>query len=141
MPRKRETKRWPVQDAKARFSELLDASLTSGPQIVTRRGEEMAVLVRVDHWRQLEEATRPRLKGLVTRRGTASGDSGSASGTAPAGTSCVRVSDLVPARYERCVRIAQAAASRRGGDFPDTTRQLHPGPFVILRGCEGIELA
>ncbi|HXH93251.1 MAG TPA: type II toxin-antitoxin system Phd/YefM family antitoxin, partial [Thermoanaerobaculia bacterium] len=45
--RKREAKRWPVQDAKARFSELLDASLTSGPQIVTRRGEEMAVLVRV----------------------------------------------------------------------------------------------
>ena len=65
MTRKRETKRWPVQDAKARFSELLDASLTKGPQIVTRRGEEMAVLVRVDHWRQLEEATRPRLKDLL----------------------------------------------------------------------------
>lgn len=65
MTRKRETKRWPVQDAKARFSELLDASLTGGPQIVTRRGEEMAVLVRVDHWRQLQEATRPRLKDLL----------------------------------------------------------------------------
>jgi antitoxin Phd len=63
--RKRETKRWPVQDAKARFSELLDASLTRGPQIVTRRGEEMAVLIRVDHWRQLEEATRPWLKDLL----------------------------------------------------------------------------
>lgn len=62
---KGKTKRWPVQDAKARFSELLDASLTSGPQIVTRRGEEMAVLVRVDHWRQLQEATRPRLKDLL----------------------------------------------------------------------------
>ncbi|HEV7486717.1 MAG TPA: hypothetical protein VGQ65_13650 [Thermoanaerobaculia bacterium] len=32
---------------------------------MTRRGEEMAVLVRVDHWRQLEEATRPRLKDLL----------------------------------------------------------------------------
>jgi len=63
--RQRQTKHWPVQDAKARFSELLDASLTKGPQIVTRRGEEMAVLVRVDHWRQLEEATRPRLKDLL----------------------------------------------------------------------------
>jgi antitoxin Phd len=63
--RKRETKRWAVQDAKARFSELLDASLTKGPQIVTRRGEEMAVLVRLDHWRQLQEATRPRLKDLL----------------------------------------------------------------------------
>lgn len=69
MTRKRETKRWPVQDAKARFSELLDASLTRGPQIVTRRGEEMAVLIRVDQWRQLEEATRPRLKDLLLAAG------------------------------------------------------------------------
>ena len=61
----RKTKRWPVQDAKARFSELLEASLTKGPQIVTRRGEEMAVFVRVDQWRQLEEASRPRLKELL----------------------------------------------------------------------------
>ena len=30
-------KHWPVQDAKARFSELLDASVTDGPQMVTRR--------------------------------------------------------------------------------------------------------
>ena len=65
MARKRETKRWPVQDAKARFSELLEASLTKGPQIVTRRGEEMAVLVPVDAWRQMEEAARPRLKDLL----------------------------------------------------------------------------
>ena len=65
MTRKGETKRWPVQDAKARFSELLDASLTKGPQIVTRRGKEMAVLVRIDHWRQLEEATRHRLRDLL----------------------------------------------------------------------------
>jgi antitoxin Phd len=36
---------WPVQDAKARFSELLDTCLAEGPQIVTRRGAEAAVLV------------------------------------------------------------------------------------------------
>lgn len=65
MAQKRERKTWPVQDAKARFSELLEASLTKGPQIVTRRGVEMAVLVRVDQWRRLEEATRPRLKDLL----------------------------------------------------------------------------
>ena len=34
------TKRWPAQDAKAHFSELLEASLSEGPQIVTRRGVE-----------------------------------------------------------------------------------------------------
>ena len=66
MARKRNAKGWPVQDARARFSELLEASLTRGPQIVTRRGVEMAVLVRVDQWRQLEgDATRPRLKDLL----------------------------------------------------------------------------
>ena len=31
-------KAWPVQDAKARFSEMLDACLREGPQMVTRRG-------------------------------------------------------------------------------------------------------
>ena len=37
-------KTWQVQDAKARFSEFLDASLKQGPQIVTRRGVEAAAL-------------------------------------------------------------------------------------------------
>ena len=44
---------WPVQDAKARFSELLDASLRDGPQVVTRRGVEAAVLVPIEEWRRL----------------------------------------------------------------------------------------
>ena len=34
---------WQVQDAKARFSELLDTALKQGPQVVTRRGVEAAV--------------------------------------------------------------------------------------------------
>jgi len=33
---------WQVYDAKARFSELLDAALKDGPQVVTRRGVETA---------------------------------------------------------------------------------------------------
>jgi len=64
--RQRNAKRWPVQDAKAHFNELLEASLTRGPQIVTRRGVEMAVLVPVGQWRQLDgDATRPSLKDLL----------------------------------------------------------------------------
>ncbi|MBM3202860.1 type II toxin-antitoxin system Phd/YefM family antitoxin [Candidatus Woesearchaeota archaeon] len=39
---------WAVQDAKSRFSEFLDACLEQGPQMVTRRGIEAAVLVPVD---------------------------------------------------------------------------------------------
>ena len=56
---------WPVQDAKARFSEFLDAALTEGPQIVTRRGMEAAVLVPVAEWRRLRHAARPSLKELL----------------------------------------------------------------------------
>lgn len=53
---------WPVQDAKARFSEFLDTCLAEGPQLVTRRGVEAAVLVPVDEWRRLQAAARPTLK-------------------------------------------------------------------------------
>ena len=38
-------KTWPVQDAKARFSELIETCLREGPQLVTRRGLETAVVV------------------------------------------------------------------------------------------------
>jgi len=56
---------WPVQDAKARFSEFLDACLAEGPQLVTRRGAEAAVLVPVDEWRRLQASARPSLKQLL----------------------------------------------------------------------------
>ncbi|MGE0665562.1 MAG: type II toxin-antitoxin system Phd/YefM family antitoxin [Sphingomonadales bacterium] len=59
---------WQVQDAKARFSEFLDASLKDGPQIVTRRGVEAAVLLPIDEWRRLEAGSRPTLKNLLLSR-------------------------------------------------------------------------
>lgn len=58
-------RRWPVQDAKARFSELLEKSLEEGPQIVTRRGVEAAVLVPIEEWRRMQESARPTLKELL----------------------------------------------------------------------------
>jgi antitoxin Phd len=65
MPSKTAPDRWPVQDAKARFSEFLEASLSEGPQIVTRRGVEAAVLVDIERWRRLQQAARPSLKELL----------------------------------------------------------------------------
>jgi prevent-host-death family protein len=56
---------WAVQDAKSRFSEFLDACLAKGPQVVTRRGTETAVLVPVEVWRRLQVAARPSLKALL----------------------------------------------------------------------------
>jgi prevent-host-death family protein len=56
---------WQLQDAKARFSEFLDAALTKGPQVVTRRGVEAAVLVPIDQWRRLQQLHRPNIKELL----------------------------------------------------------------------------
>jgi antitoxin Phd len=56
---------WQVQDAKARFSEFLEASLKEGPQVVTKRGIETAVLLPIDEWRRLKRAARPSLKQLL----------------------------------------------------------------------------
>jgi len=53
---------WQVQDAKARFSELLDATIKKGPQVVTRRGVKTAVLVPIEEWERLQKAARPGLK-------------------------------------------------------------------------------
>jgi prevent-host-death family protein len=43
---------WPVQDAKARFSEVLREAERE-PQIITRRGEETAVLMSAEQYRRL----------------------------------------------------------------------------------------
>ncbi len=62
-------KTWQVQDAKARFSELLDTCLSDGAQVVTKRGVEAAVLVPIEEWRQLQHAARPTLKDLLLGEG------------------------------------------------------------------------
>jgi antitoxin Phd len=49
---------WQVYDAKARFSEFLETTLKEGPQVLTRRGVEMAVLVPIDEWKHLKDRDR-----------------------------------------------------------------------------------
>jgi antitoxin Phd len=56
---------WQVQDAKMRFSEFLNATVKQGPQVVTRRGVETAVLVPIEQWRRLQQASRRGLKALL----------------------------------------------------------------------------
>ena len=56
---------WQLQEAKSRFSEFLDAALTKGPQVVTRRGVEAAVLVPIEEWRRMQTAARPNIKELL----------------------------------------------------------------------------
>ena len=57
--------RWAVEDAKAKFSELLDKTLAEGPQIVTKRGVEAAVLAPIEQWRRMERMTKPDLNQLL----------------------------------------------------------------------------
>ncbi len=47
-------KTWQVHDAKARFSELLNAAQSEGPQMVLRRGEETAVVVSRQEWQRMK---------------------------------------------------------------------------------------
>ena len=56
---------WQVQDAKARFSEFLEACLAEGPQMVTKRGAQAAVLVPVAVWNRMQAAAKPSLKQLL----------------------------------------------------------------------------
>ena len=45
--------RWQVQEAKQRFSEVLRAAESGEPQIVTRHGEEIAVVIDINEFRRL----------------------------------------------------------------------------------------
>ena len=56
---------WAVQDAKARFSALLKATVEKGPQVVTLRGIETAVVVPINEWRRLQRTARPGLRALL----------------------------------------------------------------------------
>ena len=56
---------WPVQDAKARFSELLESSLSKGPQLVTKHGKAAAVLVPIRQWDALQSAGKRGLKQIL----------------------------------------------------------------------------
>jgi prevent-host-death family protein len=48
---------WQVQEAKQRFSELIRAAHADGPQVVTRHGEEIAVVVDIADYRRLSGET------------------------------------------------------------------------------------
>lgn len=51
--------RWKLEDAKARFSEVVRLAATDGPQLVTIRGKEAAVILAPEAYKQLL----PKAKG------------------------------------------------------------------------------
>ena len=76
---------WKVHEAKARFSEFLDASVREGPQTVTKRGVETAVLLPVEQWRMYQKMAKPELKDLLL-------------------TPEARTETLAPRRVRHCLR-------------------------------------
>src|SRR5882672_6807523 len=44
---------WQLQDAKNRFSEVVEEACRSGPQMITRRGTETAVVISAQDWHRL----------------------------------------------------------------------------------------
>jgi antitoxin Phd len=44
---------WQLQEAKSRFSEVVELTLKEGPQMVTRRGEEAVVIMAAREFRRL----------------------------------------------------------------------------------------
>lgn len=44
---------WQIQEAKARFGEMVEKTRTEGPQTITRHGRERAVLLSIEDYRAL----------------------------------------------------------------------------------------
>jgi len=61
--------KWQLQDAKARFSELIDDTLEKGPQVVTRRGIDTAVVVSIEEWHKLNKYSGPTWKDVLLGEG------------------------------------------------------------------------
>jgi prevent-host-death family protein len=47
---------WQLQDAKNRFSELVNKALQEGPQTVTRRGEEVVVVLSKGEYEKIKQS-------------------------------------------------------------------------------------
>jgi len=55
--------RWQIQEAKQRFSELINRAERDGPQVVTRHGAEVAVVIGAQEFHRLSKD-----KGAVKER-------------------------------------------------------------------------
>jgi antitoxin Phd len=55
---------WQLQEAKNRLSEVVDEAARSGPQIITRRGIDAAVVVSAADWARLARRRTPLIEIL-----------------------------------------------------------------------------
>lgn len=55
---------WKLQDAKSKFSEVIRKTLEEGPQMITRHGEEVVVMVPATEYQRLT-AEKPDFKEFL----------------------------------------------------------------------------
>jgi prevent-host-death family protein len=46
-------RRWQLQDAKQQFSRMVEHARNDGPQVVTRHGKDVAIVLAVEEYRRL----------------------------------------------------------------------------------------
>ena len=56
---------WPLQDAKARLSEVIKTAKKNGPQIITQRGVKSAVVVPFEEWERSQQQNQPTLLEIL----------------------------------------------------------------------------
>jgi antitoxin Phd len=56
---------WPLQDAKARLSEVIATARERGPQIITQRGIKTAVIVPFEEWERVVQPSKPTLLEIL----------------------------------------------------------------------------
>jgi antitoxin Phd len=56
---------WQLQEAKSKFSQVVNRALKEGPQIVTRHGQEVVVVLSMEEYRKLAEQKPTLLELLI----------------------------------------------------------------------------
>jgi antitoxin Phd len=59
------SQKWQMQDAKARFAELVRKAGSEGPQVVTYRGVDTAVVLSIDEFRKLQPQKKSFLEHIL----------------------------------------------------------------------------
>jgi prevent-host-death family protein len=56
---------WQLQEAKNRFSEVVEEALTHGPQTVTRHGREVVVVLSIEEYRRIKQPQKNIVEALM----------------------------------------------------------------------------
>jgi antitoxin Phd len=56
---------WPLQDAKAKLSEVIKTAKKNGPQIITQRGVKSAVIVPFEEWERSQQRNQSTLLDIL----------------------------------------------------------------------------